>query len=342
MDKWLKRSILIPPEEAPTGSTVKRRKEGKSKQRQFKDEYLLYGFTCTSSDPPQPQCFFCGEVLANNSMKPAHLQRHLTTKHPESAGKTEDFYKRKLTGFKSGQTVMKTAANISSKALEASYAVSLLVAKSKKPHTIVEQLILPAAAVLAEKMIDKKATDAFKTVPMSNNTVSRRIADMSHNIVEQVVSKLKRAGQFALQLDEMTDVSGEAQLLGFVRYKDETDITEHVLFCKTLSGKTTGEEIFQVIDSFLKEHDLAWESCTHICTDGAASMTGAVRGLHGHVKRVNANIKWMHCIIHREALACKRVSPELSAVLDDAVKVINFFHSRPLNRRLFQVCQESV
>ncbi len=30
---------------------------------------------------------------------------------------------------------------------------------------------------------------------------------------------MKQAGQFTLQLDEMTDVSGEAQLLAFVRYE---------------------------------------------------------------------------------------------------------------------------
>uniref|UniRef100_A0AAV2MMX3 Transposase n=1 Tax=Knipowitschia caucasica TaxID=637954 RepID=A0AAV2MMX3_KNICA len=153
---------------------------------------------------------------------------------------------------------------------------------------------------------------------------------------------MRRAGHFALQLDEMTDVSGEAQLLAFVRYKDESDINEHVLFCKALPGKTTGEEIFQVIDSFFKEHDIEWTYCTHICTDGAAAMSGGVKGLLGQVKKVNTEIKWLHCIIHREALASKRVSPELSAVLDDAVKVINFIHSRPLNRRLFQtLCQES-
>uniref|UniRef100_A0A8C6UXW9 Uncharacterized protein n=1 Tax=Neogobius melanostomus TaxID=47308 RepID=A0A8C6UXW9_9GOBI len=183
---------------------------------------------------------------------------------------------------------------------------------------------------------------AFKTVPLSNNTVSRRIADMSSNIVEQVVSKMRRAGHFALQLDEMTDVSGEAQLLAFVRYKDESDINEHVLFCKALLGKTTGKEIFQMIDSFFKEHDIEWTYCTHICTDSAAAVSGGVKGLLGQVKKVNTEIKWLHCIIHREALACKRMSPELSTVLDDAVQVINFIHSRPLNRRLFQtLCQES-
>ncbi|XP_060758376.1 zinc finger BED domain-containing protein 5-like [Neoarius graeffei] len=191
-------------------------------------------------------------------------------------------------------------------------------------------------------MIDKKAAETFKKVPLSNNTMAHRIDDMALDIVGQVVGKIKQAGQFALQLDEMTDVSGEAQLLAFIRYKDVSDINEHILFCKRLPGKTTGEKMFQVIDSFFKEHDIQWKQCSYICTDGAAAMTGSVKELFGQVKKVNPDIKWMHCVIHREALASKRMSPDLNAVMDDAVKMINFIQSRPLNHRLFEtLCHES-
>uniref|UniRef100_A0A8C5HGG8 DUF4371 domain-containing protein n=1 Tax=Gouania willdenowi TaxID=441366 RepID=A0A8C5HGG8_GOUWI len=322
MDRWMKRPVAV-----DTGGgeepADKCKKDAKPKPRLYSENYVLFGFTSTSADPPQPQCFFYGEILANNSMKPAHLQRHQSTKHSKSVGKTEEFYKRKLSEFKSKQNVMMKATSVSNKALEASYAVSLLVAKSKKPHSIVEELILPAAAAMAEIMIDKKAADTLKKIPLSNNTVSRRIDDMSVNIIEQ--------------LDEMTDVSGHAQLLAFVRYKDVSDINEHILFCKKLPGKTTGEQMFQIIDIFFKEHDLQWKTCGHICTDGAAAMTGSV-----HVKKVNPDIKWLHCIIHREALASKRMSPDLSDVMDDAVKVINIIQSRPLNHRLFEtLCDES-
>ena len=58
----------------------------------------------------------------------------------------------------------------STKALQESYAVSLLVAKAKKSFTIAEDLLLPAAVVLAETMLDKNAADKLKTVPLSNDT----------------------------------------------------------------------------------------------------------------------------------------------------------------------------
>ncbi|KAK0150711.1 Zinc finger MYM-type protein 6 [Merluccius polli] len=90
-------------------------------------------------------------------MKPAHLQRHLKTKHPSYVGKEPEFFKRKLSD-----------STASAKSLEASYAVSLLIAKAKKPFTKGEDLLLPAAVVLAEMMLDKNAAEKFKTVPLSN------------------------------------------------------------------------------------------------------------------------------------------------------------------------------
>ena len=42
-----------------------------------------------------------------------------------------------------------------------------------------------------------------------------------------------------------------------------------------------------------------------------------------------------HCIIHREALVAKKISPDLNVVLNDAIRIINFIKCRALNSRLF-------
>ena len=47
---------------------------------------------------------------------------------------------------------------------------------------------------------------------------------------------MNKAGQFALKFDEMTDVSGEAQLLAFVRYKEESDIHVHFSVSQEADG----------------------------------------------------------------------------------------------------------
>ncbi len=135
--------------------------------------------------------------------------------------------------------------------------MSLLLAKAKKPFSLAEELIIPAVAVLAETLGDKTAADKIKTVPLSNDTFSRRIDKIRTDIVEQLVDKLRTGESFSLQLDESVDVSGQAQFLAFARYVDTSDIREHILFCKTLEGRTTGEDIFNIVNSFFSEHEIS-------------------------------------------------------------------------------------
>ena len=68
---------------------------------------------------------------------------------------------------------------------------------------------------------------------LSNNTVQRRIADMSTNIKEQVVKEIRSApfGLFSIQLDESTDVESFFQLKAFIKYIHCGKVKEEFLFC---------------------------------------------------------------------------------------------------------------
>ena len=55
----------------------------------------------------------------------------------------------------------------------------------------------------------------------------------------------------------------------------------------------------------------------------------------------NKQIVFTHCMIHKEALAAKRMSPELNIVLRNVVKIINYVRNNALNNRLFSnLCKE--
>ena len=70
-------------------------------------------------------------------------------------------------------------------------------------------------------------------------------------------------------------------------------------------------------------------------------MTGKHTGLIAHIREVCPSIHWLHCSVHREALAAKNMPADLLAVLNDAVKLVNFIKARPLNARLFTLlCNE--
>jgi len=59
------------------------------------------------------------------------------------------------------------------KCLKASSEVSYLIAKDKKPHTIEETSVLPAAVKMAEIMHGKQYSNKLKSIPLSANTVGR-------------------------------------------------------------------------------------------------------------------------------------------------------------------------
>ena len=91
--------------------------------------------------------------------------------------------------------------------LEASYMVSYRVARTCKPHTIVEDLILPAAADMAWTMLGEKAKKPTQMMP-SSNTASRRISDMAGYVLKQLLLCIQASEFFALQLNGVNRCGG--------------------------------------------------------------------------------------------------------------------------------------
>lgn len=295
----------------PNLKSERSKSSGSAKIRKYNSEYLQLGFTFVGpEDEPRPQCVICLELLSNECMKPAKLRRHLETKHQEYKSKSLEFFKIKLGELKRSQNVIKSQThNVNENATLASYEVAQLVAKSGKAHTIAEELILPAAVAICKRMLGDSAAKLVSSVPLSNNTIQRRISDLSENIEETLFVRICMSDMFALQIDESTDISRKATMLVFVRFIWENQLFEDFLFSCELMH-TQGEDVFNAIDQFFSKHGINWEKCVGITTDGAASMSGYKTGLLARVRAVAPHMKWTHCCIHREALVAKRL-PEL-------------------------------
>ena len=111
-------------------------------KRRYDPVYLKCGFSYIEDNKGQkPQCVICNEVLANESMKPSKLRRHLETKHPACKDKLVEFFQRQLQKLRTSQKCLTATCSKQEEALRASYHVAHRVAKAKKPHTIAEELI---------------------------------------------------------------------------------------------------------------------------------------------------------------------------------------------------------
>ncbi|CAH1959448.1 unnamed protein product [Acanthoscelides obtectus] len=220
--------------------------------------------------------------------------------------------------------------------LRASYNISLPIAKSGKPHTIGEKLILPAV----EEVL-KTASDIIKRIPLSNNTVERRIDEMSSDI-ESFLCNYLQTTHFSIQLDESTLPDNTALLLAYVRFIMNQEIYEELLFARTLITDTKGESIFHVLKDYFFEKAIPLSNIISVATDGAPAMVGRYRGFISYLKQNVSGVLAIHCVIHRQHLVAKNLSVRLYESLHLVIDAVNRIRSNALNTRLFaQLCEEN-
>ena len=103
--------------------------------------------------------------------------------------------------------------------MKTSYEVSLLVTQNKKHHVHCEVTYFASSKILIKNLIGEELLPKLDSVSLSNNTVKRRIEEMSVDIADQVIAGVKDSKfGFALQLDESTDVTNCCQLLVYVHF----------------------------------------------------------------------------------------------------------------------------
>ena len=272
------------------------------------------------------------------------MKNHLEKNHPELKDKSIEYFKRLESNCKR-QRLDKTGnfQQTDQKLTEASFVVSQIIAKQKKPHNIAETVIKPSALAMTRIVLGDKHEKSLKAIPLSNNTVKRRIAAMSEDIKEQVITEINKSafGLFAIQLDESVDVSSVSQLMVFIRYAVDTSVKEEILFCCALNTSTKASDVMEKVDHFFNENGIFWNNLCGVCTDGAPAMLCSKSGFQALVQTKATGVMFTHCFIHREALASKTLPSGLQDVLNITIKTVNFVKSSALHARLFRkLCED--
>ncbi|XP_067124764.1 zinc finger BED domain-containing protein 5-like [Centruroides vittatus] len=314
----------------------------KKKVRQYSEEYLKYGFIPAVNDERMPFCLICQQCLTNESMKLGRLEAHLKAKHKDYINSDLSFFKTLKEKFEKRTTITSifTSRNVTnSRIQEASYQISLLIAKSGKSHTIGENLIKPSISAFMKTILEKDDEDVV-AMPLSNNTVSRRIDEMGDEIEKQLVLKLKTRN-FSVQMDESTLRDSEAVLITYVRYIERGQFAEEMLFCKQLESTTKSRDIYNIFKCYLDDNEIPMKNVISCAADGAPNMMGKKNGCLQLMKADNPEMTLIHCVIHKENLVAKNMSPILHETLNAVIKCINSIKASAKTERLFKLfCEE--
>ena len=187
MDAFLTSTL---PQKRQIEVDVNKEKSGRKKTRKYDSSYLNFGFTVAEREGVEhPQCVICYKVLAAECMLPNTLKRNLTTNHNNLSGKPREFFARKLSVINKQLVLFSIFLHTPAKAQLASFKIAHKIVKCERPHTIAEELVLPAALDLVSTMIGEPVAQTLKAVLLSNNIICWRIDKILDDISDQLVEK---------------------------------------------------------------------------------------------------------------------------------------------------------
>ena len=103
-------------------------------------------------------------------------------------------------------------------------------------------MILPAVKeVLNTALHHKPCSSVMKSIPMSNDTVQRRINEMSADVEHKLCNTLRNT-EFNLQLGESTLPGKESLLLGYVRFVHNGVLWDELAIALSLNSLLIREE----------------------------------------------------------------------------------------------------
>ncbi len=320
-------------------SEVKKRKVD-AENRAFKSEWTSDYFFIEHKG--NVICLICKESVSVT--KNFNVKRHYNTKHASKyngfqGSQRDDKINELKKALSAQQSVFSKSGNEVKNATKASYLVSELIAKKMKPFSDGE-FVKECVQVIVETLCPEKSS-LFRSLSLSNTTVTRRIEDLSNNIKQQLYNLTPQFESFSLALDESTDLSDTAQLAIFVRGIDVNfNIYEELLELRPMKDTCTGADIFRECQAAMENAKLSYENLVGISTDGAPAMVSDQKGFQGIIiselrkRNLPSNLIWCHCIIHQEALCAKVLG--FKEVMKAIISDVNFIRAHSLNHRQFK------
>ena len=164
---------------------------------------------------------------------------------------------------------------------------------------------------MAQILLGQNEAKRINSVPLSDDSVYNRIADIANDILSQLIAQIQdNSCRVSLQFDETTDIKSISLLVAYERFVKENAIVDEFLFCQDMKERTRAKDVFDLVNAFLRENSIVWNKMGSVCIDGAPAMIEHRSGFVALMKQVAPHIVSNHCAIHKYALACKTLPLE--------------------------------
>ena len=135
-------------------------------------------------------------------------------------------------------------------------------------------MIFPAVKEALNTALHHKACSSVtKSIPLGNDTVQRRIDEMSAHVEHQLCNALRNT-EFSIQLDESTLPGNESLLLGYVRFVHNGVLCEEFAIALSPNTDAQGRTVFQEVKTYFETNAIALTNVIACAIDGALSIMG--------------------------------------------------------------------
>ena len=177
--------------------------------------------------------------------------------------------------------------------------------------------MLPAVKEIIETVLQQNASAVLRAVPLTNNTVQRRIDKMSSDVLKHLVEILLLS-KHSLQIDKSTLSDNESLLSGYVRFIHNMQAQEEMilpsvilLIAKSFFFATT---VFDAVDRFQEEKGDTIAKYIAMCNKRCCGNVGKHREFIALTKKKIPRLLATHCLIHWQHLVACNLSAELHSL----------------------------
>ena len=178
------------------------------------------------------------------------------------------------------------------------YETAFMIARKKRPYTEAEDIVKPAIGnfidIFEGEQFQEKLMSTLGSIPLSDNTMSRRLELVAADISAQIMEDLSSSPYFTIALDESTDVAKNAQLLLYARFEAGLEMKDELLAVLTLETTCSGEDIYNAVKEFLIENGLDLDKLVECNVDGCNTMMGRIRGFRGRMLNDHPHVNFVH------------------------------------------------